>query len=270
MSLIATTRFSADAARQLTDEVKADAAALWAKLLRLYEGGAHTMLGYASWAAYCAAEFDMGKSHAYRMLDAARVVDALPRSPNGERLSEGVARELAAVLRDDPEQLQEVWEELVERHGPRPTAKQVRARVEAFRFGRLSHAELMAELAGIPSARLDAMISEGHAICVWYGRRALSKAVEMGDLLIYQESVTPHGQWEAVQKTLVGSLRTASEFMRVALGFSADPGRIEAAGTIEEALGVIAMMELPTHEEYLARRVSSSAPSGHSPLSWGQ
>ncbi len=35
-------------ARQLTEEVKADAQRLWAKLLNRYEGGAHTALGYSS------------------------------------------------------------------------------------------------------------------------------------------------------------------------------------------------------------------------------
>lgn len=75
--------FTAAEARRLTDEVKADAAALWAKLLQLYEGGAHTALGYSSWADYCEAEFEMGKSHAYRILDAARVIDAIPQLGNG-------------------------------------------------------------------------------------------------------------------------------------------------------------------------------------------
>lgn len=43
---------SSGEARRLTDEVKADAAKLWQKLLRLYNGGAHTALGYASWETY--------------------------------------------------------------------------------------------------------------------------------------------------------------------------------------------------------------------------
>lgn len=53
---------SIDEARRLTDDVKADAAAMWAKLLTLYEGGAHTVLGY-SWADYCATEFDVSTPH---------------------------------------------------------------------------------------------------------------------------------------------------------------------------------------------------------------
>jgi hypothetical protein len=122
--------FSTDDARRLTDEVKADAAALWAKLLALYEGGAHTALGYSSWAAYCAAEFDMGKSHAYRMLDAARVVDAVPQLGNG---AESVARELAPVLRTEgPEAATEVWERTVAEYGE-PTAAEAREAVARHR-----------------------------------------------------------------------------------------------------------------------------------------
>ena len=117
---------TAEAARELTEEVKQDAAALWAKLLKLYEGGAHTALGYASWADYCGAEFDMGKSHAYRVLDAARVVETVPQLGNA---SESVARELVPVLREDPQHLEEVWGEVLEEHGPEPTAKQVREHV---------------------------------------------------------------------------------------------------------------------------------------------
>lgn len=115
-------------ARVLTDEVKSDAAALWAKLLRLYEGGAHTALGYSSWGAYYAAEFGRSKSDAYRLLDAAGVVQAL-QSPIGEQgytPSESVARELVPVLKDDAASVEEVWAEAVEEHGPEPTAKQVR------------------------------------------------------------------------------------------------------------------------------------------------
>jgi hypothetical protein len=94
-------------ARRLTDEVKADAQRLWAKLLHLYEGGAHIALGYSSWSAYCEHEFRLGKAaYAYRLLQAAHVVDQLARkSPIGDSLkvtsqvpeSEAIARELAQL-----------------------------------------------------------------------------------------------------------------------------------------------------------------------------
>ena len=73
----AVVRLSATEARRLTEEVKADAAALWAKLLSLYEGGAHTVLGYTSWGAYYEAEFGQTPSRGYQLLRAARVSEAL-------------------------------------------------------------------------------------------------------------------------------------------------------------------------------------------------
>ena len=65
---------TADEARRLTDEVKADAARLWTKLLTLYEGEAHTALRFTSWAVLThEAEFGESKSKGYQMLDAARI-----------------------------------------------------------------------------------------------------------------------------------------------------------------------------------------------------
>lgn len=112
-------------ARLLTDEVKADAAALWSKLLALYEGGAHTVLGYKSWHAYCAAEFDMGQSRAYQLLDAGRVLEQLDSTTVESPASESVARELAQLLREAPEQIVATWELAVAQFG-QPTAIQVR------------------------------------------------------------------------------------------------------------------------------------------------
>lgn len=124
---------SAPDARRLTDEVKADAAALWAKLLQLYEGGAHTALGYSSWGAYYEAEFGHSKQQGHRILDAARVADAL-QSPMGDSpsVTERVARELAP-LRDEPERLRETYGKVIELHGAAPTAAQVREVVRGDR-----------------------------------------------------------------------------------------------------------------------------------------
>ena len=150
-------------ARAATEQVKTDAAALWRSLLRLYEGQAHTALGYSSWSDYCAAEFDIGKSRAYQLLDAGRVVAALeapqstavdsddgdedlvaeygfvvaggPQStavdsdevdvPLPPPSSEAVARRLAVTAKTDPKRAQKVWKQAVRQHGPDATAEQV-------------------------------------------------------------------------------------------------------------------------------------------------
>jgi hypothetical protein len=122
---------SAESARVLTDEVKSDAATLWAKLLRLYEGGAHKALGYPSWGNYYEAEFGQSGRQGYQILEAARVSAALSETHFTETPSQNAARELVPVLKEDPEHVGEVWAEVIEEHGPEPTAAQVREWVRA-------------------------------------------------------------------------------------------------------------------------------------------
>lgn len=138
--LAADSRLSLEEARDLTEEVKADAAALWSKLLSLYEGEAHLALGYSSWGEYYEEEFGGSASRGKHLLAAARVVRVLEES--GSNLNppgtDSVARELSPVLREAPEQVEEVWGEVVELHGPAPTAKQVREVVDEKRNDRLA------------------------------------------------------------------------------------------------------------------------------------
>jgi transposase-like protein len=146
-------------ARNLTDEVKADARSLWRKLLRLYEGGAHHALGYASWHAYCAAEFELGQSRSYQLLDAGRVIDALDSTPGGTAPThEKQARALVPLL-DQPEDLNEAWEEAVQISDGKPTTATVtetvrkrnlsdeeRARIFALRDEGKNQAQIAEEL----------------------------------------------------------------------------------------------------------------------------
>ena len=128
---LVTTQLDQAAARRLTDEIKADAASLWAKLLDAYEGDVHKALGYTSWGAYYEAEFGQDGSRGLQILRGARVLRALG---SGEHVplpaSDRVARELAPTLQEaGPEAVQEKWAEVVEKHGPTPTAAQVRETV---------------------------------------------------------------------------------------------------------------------------------------------
>jgi hypothetical protein len=130
-------------ARRLTDQVKRDAQDLWAKLLALYEGGAHFALGYSSWGDYFEAEFGGDASQGYRILDAARVQEALAaHSPNGERnlaLPESHAREVAVVLREEgAEAAAEVVREVRAEKGEQATAADYRERRERRQIRRVS------------------------------------------------------------------------------------------------------------------------------------
>ena len=104
---------SKDNARQLTDQIRADAQSLWMQLLRAYEGNAHNALGYTNWADYCAAEFDFSKTRSYRLLQAARVIETaeLPMGDSGIE-TERVAREFTPLV-DDPDKLRAAHAEAV-------------------------------------------------------------------------------------------------------------------------------------------------------------
>jgi hypothetical protein len=132
MSVVSQATLGPAEARRLTDEMKRDIQALWLKLNRLYEGGAHLALGYDSWGQYMQLEFGVGSSsQAYRLLGAGRVMDVLlPHSPNGEwpPPNEAQARELVPLLRDgeDDDVVVEVWNEVRARFGDDVTAEKVR------------------------------------------------------------------------------------------------------------------------------------------------
>jgi hypothetical protein len=91
----------------MTTAVKEDAAALWRKLVELHEGGAHEVLGYASWGDYVTVEFGFTRVHAYRLLRAADVLKALGSNPGVTGLRERHLRELVPLL-DRPGELQQV------------------------------------------------------------------------------------------------------------------------------------------------------------------
>jgi hypothetical protein len=127
-----TSELTASAARLLTDNIRTDIEGLWFRLLDAYERGFHIALGYPSWSDYCKVEFGAAKSTAYQYLDTARVARAIESQSAAadSSLSGKAARELVPVLKEEGEEaVSEVWEEIVEEHGPTPTAAEVRGRV---------------------------------------------------------------------------------------------------------------------------------------------
>lgn len=82
---------------------------------------------HETFEAFCGQpEWGLSRKRAYDLIALAEV--RLIVSPTGDTPApevESVGRELA-TLRDEPEQLREAWTEVVEQHGPAPTAAQVR------------------------------------------------------------------------------------------------------------------------------------------------
>jgi hypothetical protein len=120
-------------ARKATDDVKREASQLWKRLGELHRHQVHRVLGYASWELYCLAEFNVSKSHAYRMIRAAEVEDGLVTVSGvtlaGEKFSEAQLRELGQS--DKPH---EVWENATKKYGDRPTAAQLKCEVQGIEW----------------------------------------------------------------------------------------------------------------------------------------
>ena len=96
-----------DEARQLTERIRSTADALWQLLAEAHDRGAWRALGYDTFKAYVEGEFQMSKRHAYRLLDQARVIDALTESAGVTHGSLAVPERTARELKPHLEVVKE-------------------------------------------------------------------------------------------------------------------------------------------------------------------
>jgi hypothetical protein len=102
-------------------------------LLEIRSRRLYLKAGYRSFGNYVRERWDLSETHAYRQIEAAKVVEIL--SPIGERLpaNEAQARELVP-LASDPDAVRAVWAEVATSEG-KVTARTIRTRV-ATELGR--------------------------------------------------------------------------------------------------------------------------------------
>ena len=108
--------------RGLTTFIDVGAALLEIRDRRLYRDR------YETFEAYCRARWDWGRNYVNKQIAAAEVVGLLGTEVPTPT-SEAVARELVP-LRDAPEEMARAWQQAVEQHGPKPTAKQMRSVID--------------------------------------------------------------------------------------------------------------------------------------------
>jgi hypothetical protein len=102
-------------------------------LLEIQRRRLYRAAGYETFAEYVEKRWDLSSAHAYRQIEASKVVDIL--SPIGEMplpANEAQARELAPLV-DDPDAVRAVWAETVQDGDGRITARLVREHVTARR-----------------------------------------------------------------------------------------------------------------------------------------
>lgn len=88
-------------ATKLTKKIKEATDHLWYLLIDAHEGKAWRALGYASWEAYVKAEFGMGRSRSYQLLDQGKVVEALRDATGDLSTSVDISEAAARDLKDD-------------------------------------------------------------------------------------------------------------------------------------------------------------------------
>jgi chromosome segregation ATPase len=90
-------------ATALTQRIRTAVDGLWTLLLEAHDHKAWKALGYATWAAYVQAEFDMSRRHSYRLLDQGRIIRAIEdvtgeNVTHGSQITERDARDLKPDL----------------------------------------------------------------------------------------------------------------------------------------------------------------------------
>ena len=97
-------------------------------LLEIQQGRLYRPAGHRTFADYVVRRWDLSGTHAYRQIEAAKVVAILsPIEKMPLPANEAQARELAPLV-DDPEAVRAVWAETVRRGEGRVTARAIRAR----------------------------------------------------------------------------------------------------------------------------------------------
>jgi hypothetical protein len=127
-------------------------------LLEIQQRRLYRAAGHRTFADYVAKRWDLSSAHAYRQIEASKVVDIL--SPIGEMplpANEAQARELAPLV-NDPDAVREVWMETIQFGQGRVTAKTIREHVNA----RHPHARAHRHATAIPSSKHATCPACGH------------------------------------------------------------------------------------------------------------
>lgn len=125
---------SPEEAKELTKTIRTQTNVLYLLIARAHAGKAHIALGYRSFEEYIKQEFNYSKSYAYKLLDQAKIIEAIEEvMPEGTQVyvSDATARGLKASMSDfvpelqekvrdlAPDEAAEVMEELVQEYRER-------------------------------------------------------------------------------------------------------------------------------------------------------
>lgn len=133
MGKITTRPCSKAEAKALTERIRKGVDQLWSLLLEAHERKAWKVLGYETWDAYIAGEFNMSRRRSYQLLDQGRVIREIGAATgqdvnHGSQITERTARELAADL---PAAKAEIVERAASGEKPTEVAEEIAKRRRA-------------------------------------------------------------------------------------------------------------------------------------------
>lgn len=120
-------------ARLLVDEIKSGISSISKKILELYDRKGWAALGYSSWRECVMTELDFQKSHAYELLNFARVEQNLSAIAEKYPLPQNEAQ-TRPLTQLPPEQQPAAWQQAIEESpNGNPTSAQVKKVVEQYK-----------------------------------------------------------------------------------------------------------------------------------------
>lgn len=114
-------------AQECVAEIKRNVETAWARMLELHDRQGWAILGYKTFKECMSAEFDVKERHAYHLINAARVNEALVAG-GAQPVRERHARALIP-FKDKPEVMLRVVSEVLEQTGGHPEAADFQAAV---------------------------------------------------------------------------------------------------------------------------------------------
>jgi hypothetical protein len=120
-------RCNAAEARDLTEQIKSSVEKTWRLLLNAHEWNAWGALGYSTWESYVRAEFGIGRSRSYQLLDQARVVREIEAAVSTTvDITERDVRDLKPHLAEVTEAVRDAVADVPEAERPAAAAQAVK------------------------------------------------------------------------------------------------------------------------------------------------
>lgn len=231
-------------AEMVTAKIKSYVGVAWVLLYEAHARKAHKALGYATWADYVAAEFEMSRSRSYQLISQAKIVLEISEAVSTDvDISEAVARDLADHVDEAKAAAVAAADALGAAADAASRAQAAKEAVEQTRFDAVQRARERREreaaegrnadgeiTAPRDEPREDREVSDGEGI---------PDAEGVGDAVPAPTPSDPDAKNRAVIDAALASLANARRDL--------DAARVSSAATTEQRVRINAAVDLTRH-----------------------